>query len=261
MIKKYIPSVIDALEKASLKIMEIYSKDFDIDFKDDKSPVTEADIASNKILTQLISKFNIPIISEEEEKPDYDIRKNESLIWLVDPLDGTREFIKKNDQFCICIALIKNSKPILGFIASPTTKTILFGGKSIGSFLVPFGVKQPMNTEWKLKHPTPNHPKVLIRSNSKLTDASYSFIKNIEKSQGEVKQLSKGSALKFFDLLSGKADYYLRLAPTMEWDIAAGQAIYETIGGEIRNIKTNDELSYNKENLTNPYFFAQLKKQ
>jgi 3'(2'), 5'-bisphosphate nucleotidase len=261
MVKQYIPIVIDALEKASAKIMEIYAKDFDIDYKEDKSPVTEADIASNRIITTILSALNISIISEEEDKPSFENRKNESLIWLVDPLDGTREFIKKNDQFCICIALIENGKPILGFIASPTTKTILFGGKTIGAFKTPFGTKDFLDEKWKLGKPSPNRPKVIIRSNSPLSIHDTNFITNIEKTVGKINQINKGSALKFFDLLTGHADFYLRLAPTMEWDIAAGQAIYETIGGEIRNIETKEELTYNKKNLKNPYFLAKLKTQ
>ena len=261
MLDHYIPTIIKALEEASATIMEIYVKDFDIDYKEDNSPVTEADIASSKILTRIISQFNIPIISEEEEKPSFENRKNDSLIWLVDPLDGTREFIKKNDQFCICVALIENGTPTLGFIASPTTKTILFGGESIGAFLVPFGTEASLNDKWKLKKPTPNQPKVIIRSNSPLSINSKKLISDIEETVGKTNQINKGSALKFFDLLTGKADIYLRLAPTMEWDIAAGQAIYQTIGGEIRNLDTKEELRYNKKDLRNPYFLAKLKTQ
>ena len=259
MIEQYIPTVISALEKASEKIMEIYVKGFDIDYKDDQSPVTEADIASNDILTKILSQFEITIISEEEKKPMYEYRKSKSLIWLIDPLDGTREFIKKNNQFCICIALVKNGRPILGFIASPTTKTILFGGKSIGAFKIPFNTKNALDNKWKLEIPKPNTPKVLIRSNSPLSKSSAAFISKLEKKEGSIKQMNKGSALKFFDLLNGNADIYLRLAPTMEWDIAAGQAIYETIGGEIISIDSQEELTYNKMNLTIPYFLATLK--
>jgi len=261
MVKHYISTIIDALEQASEKIMEIYAKDFQVEHKNDHSPVTEADIASNKILTRIISQFNITIISEEEKKPSFESRKNDSLIWLIDPLDGTREFIKKNGQFCICIALIENGRPILGFIASPTTKKILFGGKTIGAFSIPYGTQNPLNSKWKLQKPTPNESKVLIRSNSPLSNKTIEFISHIEKTVGEISQINKGSALKFFDLLNGNADFYLRLAPTMEWDIADGQAIYETIGGEIRHFDTQEELTYNKKDLTNPYFLAKLKTQ
>lgn len=259
MVRQYIPIVINALEEASEKIMAIYANDFDVDYKDDKSPVTAADIASNKILSRVLSQFNLPIISEEENNPSFENRKNESLIWLIDPLDGTREFIKKNDQFCICIALIENGKPILGFIASPTNQTILFGGKSIGAFKIPYGTKDALNEKWKLSQPTPNQSKVIIGSNSTLSVDSANLISDIEKTIGKTKLIKKGSALKFFDLLSGKADIYLRLAPTMEWDIAAGQAIYETIGGEIRNFDTKEKLRYNKKSLLNPYFLGKLK--
>ncbi len=261
MIKQYIPTVINALELASKKIMEIYSKDFEVDFKADNSPVTEADIASNTILIESLTPLNIPIISEEGIKPSYHKRKDESLIWLIDPLDGTREFVKKNGQFCICIALVQNGKPILGFIASPTTKTILFGGLSIGAFQIPFGTNNYIENKWRLNKPASNTPKVLIRSNSPISKDTASFITKTEENIGVINQINMGSALKFFDLLNGKADFYLRLAPTMEWDIAAGQAIYETIGGEILNFETKTTLIYNKENLRNPYFLAKLKTQ
>jgi len=259
MIEHYIPTVIHALETASKKIMEIYNKDFEVNLKDDNSPVTEADIASNIILTEQLSTLNIPILSEESIKPNFNDRKTKPLIWLVDPLDGTREFIKKNDQFCICIALVENGKPILGFIASPTSKTILFGGISIGAFEIPFGIKNYLASKWKISKPIPKAKKVLIRSNSPISTDTAQVIYKVEQSVGKLSQLNMGSALKFFDLLNGKADFYLRLAPTMEWDIAAGQAIYETIGGEILNIETKEVLHYNKKNLTNPYFFAKLK--
>ena len=260
-IKKYIPTVIKALENASEKIMEIYAKDFKVDYKTDNSPVTKADITSSYILTSYLNQFDIPIISEEEIKPNFEKRKNEPLIWLVDPLDGTREYIKKNNQFCICIALIKNGIPILGFIASPTEKKILFGGKSIGAYEVPFGSKNCTDEKFKLDKPKPNTSKVLVRSNAPLTDTSTDFISKLESQVGEISQINKGSAIKFFDLLHGNADFYIRLAPTMEWDIAAGQAIYETIGGEIRNYNTKEILTYNKKDLRNPHFLAKLNTQ
>jgi len=259
-ITQYIPKVIEALETASEKIMEFYKNGFEINIKIDKSPVTEADLSSNYIITSYLHQFNIPIISEEEIKPKYEERKNEPLLWLVDPLDGTKEFIQKSGQFCICIALIENGKPILGFIASPTEKKILFGGQSIGAFEVPFGIDNPLDNKWKLEQPEANLPKVLIRSNAPLKELSENFIKKLKEQEGDLDFINKGSALKFFDLLKGNADFYIRLAPTMEWDIAAGQAIFETIGGEIRHIETNEILTYNKKDLRNPHFFASIRK-
>ena len=259
MIKTYIPTIIKALEKASAKIMEIYAQDFEVEIKADNSPVTIADKASSQILMDALSGFNIPIISEEEEKPKFDNRKNEKLIWLVDPLDGTKEFIAKNNQFCICVALVENGKPILGFIASPVTKQILFGGKNIGAFEISFGENDIYNQKWKIEPCKPNKVKVLAHSNAPFSELSLKFLKDFEQQFGEFKIIRKGSALKFIDLVTGKADFYIRLAPTMEWDIAAGQAIYEVVGGEVVNFYNKIELNYNKQELRNPHFLAKLK--
>lgn len=259
MIQQYIPTILKTLEEASEKILEIYSRDFNIKIKEDNSPVTEADQASSDIILKALAQFDIQIISEEEKNPEYEDRKNDSLIWLVDPLDGTREFIKKNDQFCICIALIENGKPILGFIASPTDKQILFGSKDLGAIQIPFNAKDIFNEKWKVKRKKPSFPKVLALSNAPFSETSRKFVKKLENQFGKIDFIRKGSALKFIDLVNGDADFYIRFAPTMEWDIAAGQAIYEGIGGEVLTLDTKEVLIYNKSELKNPYFLAKLK--
>ena len=259
MIKKYIPAVIRALEEASEKILEIYARDFNIEIKEDNSPVTEADNASNDILIKHLSRFNLPIISEEKKNPDFTDRKDERLLWLVDPLDGTREFIRKNDQFCICIALVEDKKPILGFIASPVDKKIMFGAPSIGAFEIPFSTTNIFDDKWKIKRNKTKSNTVLAHSNSPFSKTSLKFVSDLEKQFGKIDFIKKGSALKFIDLVKGDADFYLRLAPTMEWDIAAGQIIYGAVGGEVLNFETKEELKYNKEWLKNPYFLAKLK--
>ena len=259
MIKQYIPKVIKALEEASALIMEVYTRDFNIEIKADKSPVTEADKASNDLLIKHLSEFNLPIISEEKENPDYQDRKDAPLIWSVDPLDGTREFIRKNDQFCICVALIENGKPILGFIACPVEKTIMFGSKSIGAIEIPFGANDIYDKKWGINKSKSKSTKVLAHSNSPFSETSLKFVADLEKQFGSIDLIRKGSALKFIDLVKGNADFYIRLGPTMEWDIAAGQVIYDAVGGEVINYHTKEELTYNKENLKNPHFLAKLK--
>ena len=258
-LKTFIPTIIKTLETASNKIMEVYALDFDIEIKQDNSPVTIADKQSSEILVNGLKELNIPIISEEEKIPKYDIRKSYNYLWLIDPLDGTKEFIKKNDQFCICVALIKNNKPILGLIASPTEKKILIGGKNIPAFEIPFGTDQIFDKKWRIK-PTKNTvQKTIAHSNAPFSGTSLKFIRNLEKKYGKLAIIKKGSALKFFDLTKGYADFYTRLAPTMEWDIAAGQAIYESVGGEVVHFTTKQPLTYNKPQLKNPYFLAKLK--
>lgn len=255
----YIPPIIHALEKASNKIMEVYALDFEVELKHDNSPVTIADKQSSKIIVNALKQFNIPIISEEEQIPPYEERKKFSKLWLVDPLDGTKEFIKKNNEFCICIALIENNKTVLGFIASPTQNKILIGGTDLPAFEVPFGANNIFDKKWKIT-PKTNKQKVLAHSRAPFSGTSLKFVRDLEKKYGKLAIIKKGSALKFFDLVKGKADFYTRLAPTMEWDIAAGQAIYESIGGEVVHFYDKKPLTYNKPQLKNPYFLAKLKK-
>ncbi len=258
--KTLIPTVVHALEKASKKIMEVYALDFDVEIKKDLSPVTVADKQSSQIIINSLTELNIPVISEEEAIPPYENRKYLPLLWLVDPLDGTKEFIKKNDEFCICVALIQNHKTVLGFIASPTEQTILIGGKDLPAFEISFGEKDMFNDKWTIKSPKLNSKqKVLAHSRAPFSGTSLKFVRQLEKKYGQLDIIKKGSALKFFDLVKGKADFYTRLAPTMEWDIAAGQAIYESVGGEVVHFTTKKTLTYNKPQLKNPYFLAKLK--
>ena len=259
MIKSFVPIIVNAIEEASAQIMEIYAQDFDVEIKADNSPVTIADKSSSQILTKALSQFKYTIVSEEEEKPNFEDRKNEKYIWLVDPLDGTKEFIAKNDQFCICIALVENGKPILGFLGSPVKKTIMFGGKSIGAFEIPFGETDYFNEKWRIEPKKDNKPKVLAHSNTPFSGTTLKFVRELEQIHGKLNFIKKGSALKFVDLVKGDADFYTRLAPTMEWDIAAGQAIYEAVGGEVIHFNTKQSLTYNKQQLKNPYFLAKLK--
>jgi 3'(2'), 5'-bisphosphate nucleotidase len=259
--KDFIPTVIETLEKASVKIMAIYAQDFDVEIKDDNSPVTIADKKSSEIILKGLSDIGIPIISEEEEKMPYKERKDLPYLWLVDPLDGTKEFIKKNDEFCICTALIHNHQPVLGFIASPTEEKILIGGKGLPAFEIPYGEKDIYNKRWMV---SPNinikkERKALAHSRAPFSGTSLKFVRQLEEKYGKLNIIKKGSALKFFDLVKGHADFYTRLAPTMEWDIAAGHAIYESVGGEVIHFHTKEPLIYNKPSLKNPYFLAKLK--
>jgi 3'(2'), 5'-bisphosphate nucleotidase len=240
--------------------MEVYALDFDVELKGDNSPVTIADKESSQIIINGLVDLNIPIISEEEENLVYEKRKDLPLLWIVDPLDGTKEFIKKNGEFCICVALIQNHKTVLGFLASPTENKILIGGNNLPAFEIPFGEKDIYNEKWKVKPPQLNtKQKVLAHSRAPFSGTSLKFVRNLEKKYGKLAIIKKGSALKFFDLVKGRADFYTRLAPTMEWDIAAGQAIYESVGGEVVHFTTKKPLTYNKPQLKNPYFLAKLK--
>lgn len=240
---------------ASGEIMRIYQTSFLKNFKSDGSPVTEADTASSEIIVKNLESIGIPIISEEDPKSSYEERKHWKDVWIVDPLDGTKEFIRRNGEFVVNIALVRDGKPIFGVIASPVNRTILFGGLEYGSFITDFeNFKNP--SKWnELTHSKINSPLILTSSRTPYRGREVEFIEEI-KLQSEIDYIKKGSALKFFDLAEGKADVYPRFAPTMEWDIAAGQAILEPLGGVVLDADTDLPLTYNKESLYNPHFIA-----
>jgi 3'(2'), 5'-bisphosphate nucleotidase len=258
-IKNLSALAIQAAIEASKKIITIYEKNFEIEYKKDHSPVTHADKASSEIINHHLQKTGIPIISEEDQIPKFEIRKNYDTVWIVDPLDGTKEFIKKNDEFCICIALVHKNKPVFGIIASPTEQKILLGGKGMDVFYSNFDEAlfdlnknkiQPIHHKGKL---------TIAHSRSHFNKKTLGIIDAMSSIYGQPSYIKKGSALKFIDLVVGDAQFYPRMAPTMEWDIAAGQAIYEAVGGEVLDFITFEPLTYNKEDLFNPFFIAKKK--
>ncbi len=254
--KRWVEIALEAAKEASQAIMQIYATDFSVDYKKDKSPVTIADKTSSDILIQHLTTTGIPIICEEEKAPRYEERKDAEYIWIVDPLDGTKEFIRKNDEFCICIALVHKSLPIFGLIASPTTNKIILGGKQIGAYHFDYSDLDYLNQKNKIEDLSINHSKTVAYSRTHFTGKALTLIEQLETKYGKLDVIQKGSALKFFDLVLGRADFYPRMAPTMEWDIAAGQAIYETVGGEVLDFTNFEPLKYNKENLYNSFFIA-----
>ena len=256
---KYHTAIVAAIE-ASQAIMEIYATDFSTDLKGDGSPVTIADLTSSEIIARHLELTSIPITGEERLKEPYSVRKEWEECWCVDPLDGTKEFVRKNGEFVVSIGLIKDQQPFFGVIASPVSQHLIVGGEEIGAYMFSFDELESPE-KWK-KLPlisTVNVPVVVISSRSHYSGNLLSIIQNIENKHGEVASARMGSALKFFDLVQGKADVYPRLAPTMEWDIAAGHAIYKSVGGEVLSLETNKPLIYNKESLFNPFFIASKK--
>ena len=253
--KEWIELAVQAAKEASKEIMNVYSLPFEIEIKQDNSPVTIADKLSGKTIQRHLQQTGIKIISEEETIPPYASRKNEEFVWIVDPLDGTKEFIKKNDEFCICIALIKNGIPHFGLIASPTEKKIILGGKEIGTFEFDFNEDDFLNNKNKLPIISDRKINTITHSRSHLSEQTSTLLEQFNK-KSEYKFIRKGSALKFIDLAKNKAQLYPRTAPTMEWDIAAGHAIYEGVGGEVLDFSNFEPLTYNKEDLYNPYFIA-----
>ena len=237
-------------------ILDFYNKNLNISFKNDESPLTQADLASNKLITDSIKKITpkIPILSEEE-LIEWDIRKEWKKYWLIDPLDGTKEFIKKNGEFTVNIALIENNKPTLGVIYAPVSNELYFSKKNFGSYKILTSKKlHTLNNAKKIsiKIKKTNHVKI-IGSRSHSNPILHRWI---SKNFNDFEIVQKGSSLKFCLVAEGIADIYPRFGPTSEWDIAAGHIILEEAGGKLKSID-NKEILYNeKENILNPDFFA-----
>jgi 3'(2'), 5'-bisphosphate nucleotidase len=243
--------------EASFILMDFYKGHVDSTDKSDGTPVTIADKASSDYIVTHLTPLGFPIICEEIINESYTSRKQWKQNWCVDPLDGTKEYLKKNGEFAINIAFIENQQAIFGIIISPVNKEVLYGGEGLGVYIAHYDEKGRIydNKQVELKK-TKNNPIVLLASRSYDTPATQKFVSNLEKQFGEVVYKKKGSALKFFDFARGVADIYPRFAPTMEWDIAAGQAILEELGGEILHLQTGLPLIYNKEDLHNPHFIG-----
>jgi 3'(2'), 5'-bisphosphate nucleotidase len=251
---------IEAAIAAAHAIMEIYQQDFSFLDKTDGSPVTQADLAASNIIEAYLAPLGIPLTGEESEKAPYEARETWTQSWCIDPLDGTKEFIKRNDEFAINIALIENKQAIFGLIASPVQEEILLGSRETGVFIFNFKDRHQQENWQQLSAPEKiNAPLVMACSRSHHSGPVLQIINTLKAAGHELDYIKKGSALKFFDLASGKADIYPRFAPTMEWDIAAGQAILEALGGEVVHAETGEPLTYNKANLVNPYFVARTK--
>ena len=248
--------------KAGEAIMKVYSNKIDVVYKEDESPLTLADKNANKIINKYLVKSKIPIISEENKILTYEERKNWKQCWIVDPLDGTKEFIKRNGEFTVNIALIKNNKPIIGVIYVPVSKTLYFtsdnSSKSYKTLLKTdtIIIDEIFNNAVEI-FPTQKNNNILriVGSRSHLNDTTKNYISKIEK-KNKIKIVSKGSSLKFCLVAEGGAEIYPRFAPTMEWDTAAGQAICQAVGVKVIDVTTNEPLKYNKQNLLNPHFLV-----
>ena len=260
--KDLLSIAIIASVEAGEAIMKVYSNKINVIYKEDESPLTLADKNANEIINKYLIKSKIPIISEENKILTYDERKNWDQCWIVDPLDGTKEFIKRNGEFTVNIALIEHSKPILGVIYVPTTKTLYFTSEDcLKSYKVllktnTISIDDIFNNAIEI-FPTQENDSILriVGSRSHLNEATKSYILKIEK-KNKTKIVSRGSSLKFCLIAEGGAEIYPRFAPTMEWDTAAGQAICEAVGVKVIDITTNEPLKYNKHNLLNPYFLV-----
>jgi len=239
--------IVNIAKEAGDIIMKIYKRDFTIEYKEDKSPLTEADLASHHVIIKGLEKFNIPIMSEEGKEIPYEKRKEWEYYWCIDPIDGTKEFIKKNGEFTVNIALIYKKSPILGVVYAPALGDMYKAKKSEGAF----------KNSQKLPLKTNKNPKELLRvvaSKSHLSEETQDFIDKLKTKN--IEQISKGSSLKLCMVAEGEADIYPRLAPTMEWDTAAADAIVRESGKMIYQFEDSLPVVYNKKNLLNPWFIV-----
>ena len=254
--KENLLEIVNISVDAGEVILNYYNENVDVIYKDDESPLTKADLASHKIITDSIKKItpDIPILSEEEFI-DWKIRKKWKKYWLIDPLDGTKEFIKKNDEFTVNIALIENNRPILGVIYTPALNELFYSIKNFGSYKIL--TKKKLNTLKEAKRISINKKKSnQVKIVGSRSHSNPILKKWVNKNFNEFDILQKGSSLKFCLIAEGSADIYPRFGPTSEWDIAAGHIILEEAGGKLKSID-NKEILYNeKENILNPNFFA-----
>lgn len=241
--------LINLMMQANNVIMKIYrSSDKDVKLKSNNTPVTEADLAANTLLTNGLDKLfpNIPVVSEENDS-SLSIPKNNNIFWLIDPLDGTKEFINKNKEFTCNLALIENNVSTLGFVSLPAKKLIYYGGYKLGSECLDENQKIK-----KIKYSSKPNVTRIIASKSHLNESTKKFIDTIPP---PIEILQAGSSLKFIKIAEGLADIYPRLGPTSEWDTAAAHAVLEGAGGEVKKLN-GEKIEYGKENILNPYFIA-----
>jgi len=249
-----VEKIVNLLFDAENSIMDVYKKNnFQKWNKDDKSPLTEADLKSSLIICNALKEWGggDGIICEEEKNIEWDERKDWEWVWLVDPLDGTKEFLKRNGQFTTNIGLVKNGECWAGFVGLPCESVVYSAikGEGVWKWYKDGTKEQILNKE---------RDKGLVRvvaSNSHMNDATSLFIKEIKE---KVELVNVGSSLKFLWLIEGKADVYPRIAPTMEWDTCAAQCILEEYGGKCLVFGKESKVKYNKENLLNPFFIASV---
>lgn len=230
---------------ASRAVMEVYKRDFSVYEKEDKSPMSEADLLGNEIICKALAKFSLPILSEENKLVSFDERKKWDYFFCVDPIDGTKEFIKKNGEFTINIALIHKDTPILGVVYAPALELMYSAKQGEGAFKN--DKKLPLNTQRETYK--------IVASKSHMSKETSDFIESLETNKPK-ELISMGSSLKLCLVASNEADIYPRLGPTMEWDTAAADAIVREAGKMTYDFNTQKPLIYNKEDLRNPYFIV-----
>ena len=230
-------------------ILTIYRQPFAVEYKQDESPLTAADQGAHEVIVQALARLtpDIPVLSEESDAETMQARLGWSRYWLVDPLDGTKEFVSRNGEFTVNIALIDHGRPVWGLVYAPVLDKLWYGGKGIGAWRVADGTHEAIQTR---PHEAGQAWRV-VGSRNHLSQATLDYLAPL----GEVELVSMGSSLKFCIIAEGGAELYPRLAPTCEWDTAAAQAVLEGAGGSVTQLD-GSALAYNKPDILNPWFVA-----
>ena len=253
---------INASLEAGREILKVYDSDFEVIAKPDQSPLTSADQKSHDSIVKQLSNTGFPILSEEGSQEDYKKRKKWDTLWVIDPLDGTKEFVKRNGEFTVNIALVQNGQAVLGVIYVPAKKTLYYAYEGTGACKVENikpgeKVKSMEGINGRaqgLPIKQEGRAYTVVGSRSHMSEETRQYIDSLKKEHQKIEILSVGSSLKLCMVAEGKADVYPRFAPTMEWDTAAGHAIANMAGFEVQNYHTKNPLAYNKEDLLNPWF-------
>jgi 3'(2'), 5'-bisphosphate nucleotidase len=264
-LKQFLLIAVRASMKAASAIMAVYSEaDFNVDMKSDDSPLTDADRKAHQIIVEALKTTPVPILSEEGRNIPYHERKGWGRLWIVDPLDGTKEFIKRNGEFTVNIALVQEGAPVFGVIYAPVLKRLYFGGRDLNAYGctremedLPDDPDELIKACDRLPLPVSRSSYVIMGSRSHGTPELEAFVEKKRTEVESVEFISAGSSLKICRVAEGAADIYPRLGPTMEWDTAAGQGIAEGAGRSVTVWETGAPLMYNRENLLNPWFVVQ----
>lgn len=248
----WLDEVVQIATEAGQRILDVYQRAFAVELKEDNSPLTEADRAAHDVIVARLARLTpaIPVLSEESAKIDYRERAGWQRFWLVDPLDGTREFVKRNGEFTVNIALIDNGRPLLGVVYVPVTGVCYLAVHGRGAWKQQGGTRQPIRVR-----PFRSGRATVVASRSHRGEAVDKFLARLETREGGYETASLGSSLKLCLVAEGAADVYPRLGPTSEWDTAAAQCVVEAAGGRVTDLQ-GQPLRYNKPDILNPWFLV-----
>jgi 3'(2'), 5'-bisphosphate nucleotidase len=268
---EWIELAIKAACQAGGRILQLYATDFEVEHKSDHSPVTIADKQAHTIIRSVLAPSALPMLSEEGRDIAFERRKGWTDFWLIDPLDGTKEFIKRNGEFTVNIALMHDNRPVAGVIYVPALDWLYFADQELGAFRTT-GAKAALagtDTSGRIRlaelmpssERLPNRPApsrfTVAGSRSHMSREMEDYLAKLRSSKETIEFISTGSSLKFCLVAEGTADLYPRLGPTMEWDTAAGQAVAEAAGARVLQFESRNPLRYNKESLLNPWFIVE----